>query len=111
MGITLGAIAREAEFLDLSYSGWADLLKLAHDHGWEPAGVVPFQGDEEWGARTVHPMNYSTSDWQTITAGDARGIATGLRAAADKLPEWARERPGLLRVADWLDLSGGVCLS
>jgi hypothetical protein len=83
MGMDL--IGRNGQRWSLSYSGWEFLLNLADKYGWEPAGTTlpddPAYADIHWDG------NYSSSDFQSISAADVMEIAATLERAVTAEPE------------------------
>lgn len=74
MGVDLHGRNRS---LHLNNVGWVTLLYLAHLHGWKPEGTEPppFDNYDDWNG------NYTTNDFQYVTAEDASKLADGLERA------------------------------
>lgn len=71
-------LSNEYGYLSFSNTGWTFILSLACEYGWEPQGTelgVAGEVPSDWDGR------YGSSDGQTVTAADARGIANALDAA------------------------------
>jgi hypothetical protein len=86
-------------YFRLRSATWREVLKLAYDHGWKPAGTKPpalpiyredgtvieeqteayRQAYEDWNA-----TNYYTNDFQWVTAEDAGNIADALERALEE---------------------------
>ena len=82
--------------------GWVNLLKLAYEYGWEPAGTellladvvyvngkVDYEATERFNApRKDYDWDgsYFGSDFQFVTDEDAANIADALERAIDDIP-------------------------
>lgn len=66
----------------LSAEAWRQLLELARTHGWKPEGTVPTEhtwNSKEWSGE------YTTNDWQRVTASDAHSLRMALLRAKSAL--------------------------
>ena len=104
MGMDL--CAQNGQYWSLSYDGWKNLLTLANEHGWEPAGTTlpddPEYADMPWDG------NYGSSDFQSVSVTDVMEIAAALERAITAEPEkdsgTRREFIRFLRESDGLML-------
>ena len=90
-----------------SYRAWGTALKLAWEHGWEPAGTKP----PEWTAYTPDGVVdeeatraerqryanwdglYCSNNRQVICDEDAANIADALERALDDVPSLTTRKP------------------
>ena len=92
----------------ISYGRWADLLGVAHEHGWEPQGAKPPVSPDGDLPGDRREMLYFTSDCYTITTADAQHLADGLERALrehspdlDKFPRtYVKELAEFVRVGE-----------
>jgi hypothetical protein len=88
-------------YFRFSQGRWGAVLKLAHEHGWEPAGTVPpeftvYAPDgvtvDEVRTRAERQSyanwegGYFTNDTQVVSDEDAANIADALERALDDVP-------------------------
>ncbi len=62
--------------------GWRLLRHLGERFGWRPTCTLP---PEDWDSGRPWPGEYTGNSSQRVTAADAAGLATGLRAAVASL--------------------------
>jgi hypothetical protein len=81
---------------------WGQVLELAQQYGWEPAGtemqpteVLDADGnidheltDQFMAIREDWDGNYVTNDWQHVSDDDAAHIADALERALDDIPDF-----------------------
>lgn len=114
MGIALSGL--KGGYVDLTSSGWENLLNIAAKNGWEPLGTVPHEwsgiAPEEWDG------NYFSSDHQTVCAEDTLGIAAALELAVSDLEdspaEWIKEVIDVDGIKSFVNIfrsSGGLMIS
>lgn len=93
-------------------SGWYEVLRLALEHGWEPAGTVLERGQNEWFAPICDWQGgYDTNDYQKVTADDARALADAVEKSVKSPamePGWADY---MRKFVDFARKSGGFRLS
>ena len=65
--------------------GWRNVLKMALDTGWEPAGT-------SIGPETEWCGTYFTNEGQLVTADDAKSIAVALTKAVSFVPDIEQEQ-------------------
>jgi len=68
----------------LTWSGWTEILDLAHIYGWEPKGTVKsdiYDQNQKWSG------TYFSNNWQLVTKEDAFNIANALRKALKDLKD------------------------
>ena len=72
--------------------GWAEVLDLGQEFGWEPAGTGPPRGElkADW-----FPGPYHSNEGQRFYAADARGLADALERALAAVPQ--KEPPSAVR--------------
>jgi hypothetical protein len=113
MGIALSL--SNGGYVDLTSSGWENLLSIAAKNGWEPLGTVPHKWNgiapEKWDG------NYFSCDHQTVCAEDALGIAAALELAVSDLEEspveWIKEIINVRWIKEFVDIcrsSGGIMI-
>jgi hypothetical protein len=88
-----------------NYPYWLNLLQLAQEYGWEPAGTLPGPGcnedDEEFAEEDVpdeQRCGYDTNDYQRVTAEDAKNLAAALERALPFIPDENKVAPYLEEV-------------
>lgn len=71
--------------------GWVQLLTLAHQRGWRPAGTIE---PEHWSSVPPErrpsawtPADYCNGKGQRVHRDDARALASALAAIVDDLPD------------------------
>jgi hypothetical protein len=89
--------------LDFNIVAWGEVLRLAQQYGWEPAGteapdvqVRDEKGniDREmtaqytWAPDDWDAANYFTNDFQRVTDQDAASIADALERGLDDIPDF-----------------------
>lgn len=69
-----------------SGAGWADLLQLAVDYGWQPIGTGPPRGTlkQDW------PGIYHSNEGQLVYARDANQLADALNRFLNDTPKPAK---------------------
>jgi hypothetical protein len=107
-------------YFRFSNYAWHAALKLAREHGWEPAGTEPPEVtahapdgttvDEEaaWVERQAYGNwdgDYFYNDGRLVTDEDARNIADALERALDLVPEKGDFAKLLLTPAQWQALA------
>src|SRR5919112_6036717 len=98
MGVDIGGAGGDRWF---SWTAWENLLDLAHEYGWEPAGTEPPQWiatnpdgsiDHEMTAMYSRSKenwdgSYFSNDGQYVTDEEAASIADALERALDDIPD------------------------
>jgi hypothetical protein len=108
--------------LTLAYGSWRDLLTLAQQHGWTPAGTeAPHLYETGASGRLTRPYktgnwdgNYLQIDGQYVTAPDAQALRAALEVARTvvgydpfpHLPPYPDKETGLAHVLEFLDQGG-----
>jgi hypothetical protein len=74
---------------------WREVLKLAYDYGWKPAGTEPGRWIDETGEldkqlsanpETWDSIDYFSNSFQWVTDEDAANIARALERALEDFP-------------------------
>ncbi len=112
MGMDISSKKSETRF---SYGAWAEILETAINYGWQPMGTqAPEELDleENWRPKDNWDGNYSTSDYQLITADDAENLANALYKALEAGEFQEGESKGI-RISQLISLlyEGEVSLS
>ncbi len=78
--------------LDMSHQLWNDVLEIAWQCDWEPAGTIRPRGETDlnWDG------TYLSNDWQTVTEEDAMNIAAALERALVSYPPTPTNKLALL---------------
>jgi hypothetical protein len=88
MGVYLSGKSGDFRF---NNANWREVLKLAYDYGWEPAGTEAGQWFDETG-RLIEQISpdpemwnggYFTHDWQWVTDEGTSKIADALERACN----------------------------
>jgi hypothetical protein len=107
-----------SEYGDTSFNdaGWASVLNLAIEYGWEPIGTAP---PDDWpivepGDNMSWSGEYFSNSFQEVTESDARTLGEALiRAVAQerKSPtKWPQDWSHVSKFAD-LALKGGFIIA
>jgi hypothetical protein len=76
--------------LHLNNATWREVLNIAHDYGWEPAGTEPGQWIDPETGELIEDLSPSPDEWngsyaannaQWVTDADAANIADALERA------------------------------
>ena len=75
-----------------NWIGWLMIWRMAIDYGWEPAGTVlelclTDDPEEEAKLKREWDGDYTTNEWQTVTAEDALNLAAALEKALVDIPD------------------------
>jgi hypothetical protein len=62
---------------------WMQILDLAYNNGWKPLGVIEKIYNSNWRIDTSseRTMNYSSNNFQIVTADDSANVAAALERA------------------------------
>lgn len=85
-------LSGDGGYFRANVSAWSDLLQLAHQYGWEPAGTETPEWENEEGEIIRYDEwdgGYGTNDYQLVTAEDAAAIADAIEASLDDIPDEA----------------------
>ncbi len=93
MGMSLSGAGGHERF---NHTAWWQVLKLASEYGWHPAGTEAVQRYDETGElfeQLSHDPDewsgtYFTNDGQYVTDADAAHIADALERALDDIPDF-----------------------
>jgi hypothetical protein len=87
MGVDL--INRNDDSLSLDHLLWARAREMAEQYGWKPAGtIVTYDVSSlDCGGRRPWNGNYTTNDYQKVTAKDADALGNALEKALDDIPD------------------------
>ena len=71
--------------VQISYTGWIEMLRLAEEFGWKPAGTVADVDNPQLGHDPgLRDGPYASNDGLLVTDDDARAFADALRRACRK---------------------------
>jgi hypothetical protein len=111
MGMDLGG---KGGYFRFNNATWREVLKLAYDYGWKPAGTEPGRWIDEMGEldkqmcpdpETWESMDYFSNGYQWVTDEDAGNIAEALERALEDIPD--EDTVGVLAASLSFDPVGG----
>ncbi len=95
-------------WMKFPHISWANLLHIAQQYGWRPAGTVLGEGHpyadylERWAG------SYSSNDGQTVTAEDANAFADALEKALNDIPNHQIDSGEFIGAAELRELADRI---